>query len=238
MERNVPPVSQTLEIPNKTIFSAPTRHWPDEQTVDFIRFWSGELEQMSAEQILHWAADAFFPKLALVTTSFGLGGCVLTSMLPDVHKEMKVINIDTGYQFPETKETAQRLEEKYGVNIVRHRSGDSTYREVPLYRSDPSLCCHINKFAVLRGLAPHFDALVFGGRRGRPPSRKQILEWDEHLGLLRIYPLTRWTKRCLWEKISRESIPYNRLLDCGYSEIDCAPCTSPVFSDWDFTETA
>ncbi len=237
------PFAPVVSASHEVTPNSPSRYWPDRETEKFIRFWTPELEQMGAEQILHWAADTFDLKLALVTVSFGLGGCVLTSMLPKVCADLEVIHIDSGYLFPETRETANRLIEKYAVNIVRHSAETQTeerdfVQPVPRYRSTPARCCHERKYGVLQKLAPKYSALIFAGRRDQSRTPLPILQWDEHLDLLRIYPLARWSKRSLWEKITRESIPYNRLLDHGYSEVGCIPCTVPVFTDWDSVESA
>jgi hypothetical protein len=49
------------------------RHWPDDETKEFIHYWAEELEKYSSAQILQWAYDTYYSRLAVIST-FGLGG--------------------------------------------------------------------------------------------------------------------------------------------------------------------
>ncbi|HQF15315.1 MAG TPA: phosphoadenosine phosphosulfate reductase family protein, partial [Thermogutta sp.] len=71
------------------------------------------LEEAPAEVILRWAIDTFYPKLTMAT-AFGPEGCVILSILARLQPNVRVFNLDTGYQFRETLELRDRIAAKYG----------------------------------------------------------------------------------------------------------------------------
>lgn len=55
----------------------------------------------SPREILRWAVETYSPRLTMAT-AFGAEGCVLLHMLAEIDPQIRVFNLDTGYQFPET----------------------------------------------------------------------------------------------------------------------------------------
>ena len=62
------------------------------------------------EDILHWAANTYQQRLAVVT-SFQITGIVTLHMLHELGLEVDVLTIDTGLLFPETYDLMNRLQE-------------------------------------------------------------------------------------------------------------------------------
>ncbi|MCB0309545.1 MAG: phosphoadenosine phosphosulfate reductase family protein, partial [Bdellovibrionales bacterium] len=48
-------------------------------------------------------------------------------------------------------------------------------------------------------------------------------------GNFRIHPLANWTKKDVWQYITKHNLPEHPLLSQGYLSIGCKPCTRPVF---------
>src|SRR5271155_1803978 len=67
-------------------------------------------------EILEWAVDRFQPRLTMAT-AFGAEGCVLLHLLSEIDPKVRVFNLDTGYQFPETLELRDRIAERYGIEV-------------------------------------------------------------------------------------------------------------------------
>lgn len=205
---------------------------PDE--IEWLRWQNMRLERATAEEILTWAVDRYFPHFTMAT---GLGpeGCLILSMLAKIEPRVYVFNLDTGYQFPETLELRDRIAEKYGI-VVDLQQPELSVEEYeaahggPLYHANPDQCCHDRKIAVLRRVAKDFDAWASGIRRDQSPCRAgtPIVRWDSKFGLVKISPLATWTKKDVWKRIVQEQIPYNPLHDRGYPSIGCRPCTRAV----------
>jgi phosphoadenosine phosphosulfate reductase len=192
------------------------------------------LEHASAEEILAWAVERYFPRFTMAT---GLGpeGCVIISMLARIEPRMYVFNLDTGYQFPETLELRRRIVDRYGMEIHLEKPELPVWEYErlhggPVYRHDPDQCCFDRKIKTLHRVAARFDAWATGVRRDQGPSRAgtPIVRWDKKFGLVKICPLATWTKSQVWKRILDEDIPYNPLHDQGYASVGCWPCTRAI----------
>ena len=87
-----------------------------------------QFEDSSAIKILEYALNELKPKgEILFLTAFGPEGCVIMAMLHTLvknqlveAKSFTIANLDTGYQFQETLELKDKLEERYGFEILMH----------------------------------------------------------------------------------------------------------------------
>ncbi|MDR1957788.1 MAG: phosphoadenylyl-sulfate reductase [Planctomycetaceae bacterium] len=207
---------------------------PTPEQAEFIKHWNRKLEGNEPETILRWAIDTYAPKLTM-GTALGSSGCVILSILAKLETKIPVFNLDTGYQFPETLELLGKISAKYNITIERVSSELSVeeYEKLhggPLYLVDSNRCCYERKVRVLEKVAPNYDAWISGLRRDQGPTRANtpVVGWDAKFGLVKIAPLALWTNKDVWNRIVRESIPYNVLYDRGYTSIGCAPCTRPT----------
>src|SRR5262245_46736513 len=103
------------------------------------------LEGAPPRTILRWAVDTFHPRLTMAT-AFGAEGCCIIHMLAEIQPAVRVFNLETGYQFPETLELRERLKQRYGVEVeyVRPELTVAEYEAEhggPLYVHRPDQCC-------------------------------------------------------------------------------------------------
>ena len=186
------------------------------------------------QNILRWAVDEFHPRLTMAT-AFGAEGCCILHMLAEIEPGVRVFNLDTGYQFPETLELRERIKERYGIEVemVRPEMTVAEYEEEhggPLYRIRPDQCCHDRKILPLRRAVVGYDAWISAIRRDQTAHRAAagVVQWDGKFGLVKVNPLLSWTKKDVWRFIMEHEVPYNPLHDRGYPSIGCWPCTQPV----------
>ena len=200
-----------------------------------------QFEDSSAIKVLEYSLNEL-SKVGeiLFLTAFGPEGCVIMAMLHTLVKNQLIgaksfiiANLDTGYQFQETLELKDRLEEKYNFEILMHNPAlsvleqDLKYGE-RLYERDPDQCCFMRKLAPLQGLLEGKLAWITSIRREQTEHRAKALafEYDKKFKLGKINPLIKWTRSDIWKYIHENSVPYNPLLDNGYESIGCEPCTS------------
>ena len=146
-------------------------------------------------------------------------------MAPDV----PVYFIDTGFHFPETLQTLDRVRRRYpDLRLISVGPGSGAE---PLYRTgDLDGCCAANKVgpfdAVLAGTRAWFTGL----RRADAPSRADTrpVHWDERRGLVKVNPIISWTDDDVDDYIVENDVIVNPLLFDGYASIGCAPCTERV----------
>src|ERR1700754_4346018 len=116
----------------------------------------------SPQEILRWAIESFAPKLTMAT-AFGPEGCVILHMLAEIEPGVRVFNLDTGYQFPETLALRDRIAERYGIEVELVRA-ETTVPEYearhggPLYATNSDQCCHDRKIVPLRRAVEGYDA--------------------------------------------------------------------------------
>jgi len=114
---------------------------------------NGLLTGAAPTEILRWGVERFGSRLTMAT-AFGPEGCILIHMLAEIQAPVRIFNLDTGYQFPETLEVRDRLMEKYGVEIdlVSAEQTTAEYEAEhggPLYVANSDRCCHDRKIVPL-----------------------------------------------------------------------------------------
>jgi phosphoadenosine phosphosulfate reductase len=192
------------------------------------------LRGASPQDILRWAVLEFHPRLTMAT-AFGVEGCCLIHMLAEIEPGVRVFNLDTGYQFPETLELRERIRQRYGIDVelVRPDLAVAEYEAQhggPLYRDQPNQCCHDRKVVPLQRAVAGHDAWISAIRGDQTAERSaaDVVQWDARFDLVKVNPLLRWTQRDVWKFITHHNIPYNPLHDQGYPSIGCWPCTRAV----------
>ncbi|MCE2929265.1 MAG: phosphoadenylyl-sulfate reductase [Candidatus Caenarcaniphilales bacterium] len=196
-----------------------------------------ELDSYSAEKVL----EEIVKRLSnhgeiLFLTAFGPEGCVILEILSkiDQAKQIKIANLDTGYQFQETLELKDKFENKYNLSIqivspeLSVAEQDERYGK-NLFERDPDQCCYMRKLVPLNKLLEGKYAWISSIRKEQTEVRakSKIIEFDNKFQLGKINPLVNWTKSDVWKYIHENQIPYNLLLDKGYDSIGCEPCTKP-----------
>jgi phosphoadenosine phosphosulfate reductase len=198
-----------------------------------------KLNGQSPEAILGWAVERFGESL-LFSTAFGAEGCCILHMLGGLNANTRCVNLDTGYQFPETLKLRDRIRERYGIDVELIQP-DTTVPEYerehggPLFNIRPDQCCFDRKIVPLRRAIAGHEAWISSIRRDQTKDRAvaQVVQWDSKFGLAKINPLLSWTFKDVWKFIYQHQIPYNPLHDQNYPSIGCWPCTAPVLPGGD-----
>jgi phosphoadenosine phosphosulfate reductase len=203
-------------------------------TDDDLAAVSRGLEGKTPQEILAWAVRRFHPKL-MMATAFGPEGCCILHMLSEIEPGVRVINLDTGYQFAETLELRERIRQRYGIEVelVRPEQTVAEYEREhggPLYVHRPDQCCFDRKIVPLRRAVQGYAAWISAIRGDQTEHRRAagVAQWDAKFSLVKVNPLLRWTKKDVWKFLLDHDVPYNPLHDQGYPSIGCWPCTAPV----------
>lgn len=182
-----------------------------------------EFEDLPAAKIIQWAVDAFAPHLCLTAS---MTDAVLIDLAVKVDPAIEVVFIDTGYHFPETLETVERVRRHYGLNL---RLMTVPPHDEEHWKSDPENCCSAIKVGQLDRALAGKAAWMSGLRRDESPTRAEapVVSRDVR-GLVKVNPLATWTDDDVRVYLADHGVPYNPLLDQGYRSIGCWPCTKPV----------
>ena len=191
-------------------------------------------------EVVAWAVGRFGRTLA-VSSSFQIEDCVVIDL---AHKAapggFRVFALDTGRLPDETYLTAERVREKYGVDIEwtfpEREPVESLIRQKGLYSFRDSLdnrheCCGIRKVEPLGRALAGLDALVTGLRNEQSVTRTDtpaIERDDAHDGIVKLNPIVRWTMSEVRAYADEHRVPIHALHDRGYPSIGCAPCTRAI----------
>lgn len=190
-----------------------------------VRVRAAALRHSHPREALTWAAVTFRGRVAL-SVSFGGSGVVLAHMLAGVDRTVPVLFLDTRMLFEETYVHRRAFAERYGITVIDVTPDTDPG---PLYETDPDACCDIRKVEPMRKALGVFDAWISAIRRDQGPTRAdtEVVEYHEIDGrpLVKVHPLAYWTRPQVWRYIAEHGIPYNPLLDQGYSSLGCWPCT-------------
>ena len=130
-----------------------------------------------------------------MATAFGPEGCLLLHLLAYIEPRVRVFNLDTGYQFPETLGLRDRIAERYGIEVEMVRP-ETTVAEYgarhggPLDVANSDQCCYDRKIVPLRRALVGYDAWVTAIRADQSPHRAAapIVGPDPKFGLVKINP--------------------------------------------------
>ena len=181
---------------------------------------SRDFESWSAEKIIEWAVDSFSPHLSLTAS---MTDAVLIDLAIKVDPAIEVVFIDTGYHFPETLDTVERVRQHYGLNL---RMMTVALQDEPLWRADPENCCSAVKVGQLDRALSGKAAWMSGLRRAEADSRvtAPIVARDLR-GLIKINPIATWSDEDVTSYMEDNKVIVNPLLLDGFTSIGCQPCT-------------
>lgn len=183
--------------------------------------------ETDAASVIAWALAAH-PDLTM-PSAFNLNGVVLIDLAANAGYSGEVVFVDTGYHFPETLATRDRLAARYPqLNFVTLDAGDPT--PDGLYATDPDACCAARKVAplqrYLRERAP--SALLNARSREQTGDRADIPFVEDGGARRKINPLAHWTRAQLEAYAREHDLPVNPLYFDGFLSIGCWPCTRAV----------
>jgi phosphoadenosine phosphosulfate reductase len=170
------------------------------------------------------------------TTSFGLEDQAITHALLSQKLAVEVATLDTGRLFPETCEAWAETERRYDTRITvftpDHVSVEALLARHGAYGMRSSLaarleCCSVRKVDPLARALAGSAAWITGIRADQSAGRAAFapVAFDRQRGLIKANPLFDWTRDETLDFVRAHRIPYNKLHDCGFLSIGCAPCT-------------
>jgi phosphoadenosine phosphosulfate reductase len=191
-----------------------------------------ELEGAHPTEVLRWAGDTFGSRFAITSS---MGDAVLTSLAAEAAPGIEVIFLDTGYHFPQTLETRDRVAAELDVKVVTARPQLTVAQQnvkygQSLYARDPDLCCAMRKVEPLNRLLRGYEAWGSGIRRDESPSRANtpVVGWDARRHMVKVNPLACWTQADVDAYAAERGVIVNPLVELGFASIGCAPCTRRV----------
>ena len=197
------------------------------------------LAAASPAEVLRWAIGRFGQSLA-IASSFSIEDNVVTDIAFKIDPKVRVFALDTGRLPEETYQTADRVRDKYGIEIEwlfpDRIAVEALLRKKGLYSFMESLdnrheCCGIRKVEPLGRILATLDGWVTGLRRDQAVTRAETpaVEFDAgHGGMAKLNPIIAWGDSDLWGYADANRVPIHPLHKKNYPSIGCAPCTRAI----------
>jgi phosphoadenosine phosphosulfate reductase len=173
------------------------------------------------------------------STSLGLEDQAILHAIARTASLIDVFTLDTGRHFPETLETLDRSQQRYGLR-VRVIAPDAEDLEKLVARDGlfgfrlsveaRKACCNMRKVRPLRRALEGAAVWITGLRRGQSAGRGTVpfAAWNEEYGLVTVNPLADWSLERLEAYVAANDIPVNPLHARGFPSIGCQPCTRAI----------
>jgi phosphoadenosine phosphosulfate reductase len=196
---------------------------------------NARFELAGPEEIVRWAVDTFADGLSIGASFGGASGMAILHMAARLKPDVHVFVLDTDYLFEETHETMRRSAEALALTGVEVYKSKLTHEEqarqfgAALWMRDPDLCCELRKVEPNRRALEGRTAWMSGLRRDQSDGRSgiPIVAWNTRFGVVKVNPLANWSEAETWRYVVDNGVPYNPLLDHGYTSIGCYNCTIP-----------
>lgn len=181
--------------------------------------------------VIRWALAAH-PDL-LMPSAFNLNGVVLLDLAVRAGYAGEVVFVDTGFHFPQTLATRDRLAARYPeltfvtLNAGAHPDDGQTAPE--LYQTDPDACCAARKVQPLQAyLRQKQPSALLNARSREQASTRAEIPFVEKGARVKVNPLAHWTREQLEAYTKEHDLPVNPLYFDGFLSVGCWPCTRAV----------
>jgi len=173
------------------------------------------------------------------STSLGIEDQAVLNAIAASGANIDVFTLDTGRHFPETLETLETSENRYGLKIRvmfpdAHEVEELVSRDgIQGFRfsiENRKACCDVRKVRPLKRALAGAAGWVTGLRREQSAGRSHVAfaAWDSADGLVKLNPLADWTFQQLEDYIAANDVPVNPLHARGFPSIGCQPCTRAI----------
>ncbi|OGV90878.1 hypothetical protein A3A66_00865 [Microgenomates group bacterium RIFCSPLOWO2_01_FULL_46_13] len=175
------------------------------------------------------SAFAEFPRI-FAACSFGKDSRVIIDLSLSLKPDLEFIGIDTGYEFPETLNFADKLVRATGMNFRWIKPSTATKKIIDqeyngsFIKNGQYKCCAM-KLPAIEELLSRYQAWITGLRRDETEYRKNT-KLVESGRIVKVNPLAHWTNQDIWQYIHSRHLAYHPLYDLGFTSLGCQPCTT------------
>lgn len=167
-------------------------------------------------------------KRIILTSSFGTTAVYLLHLYYKQNIKQKVYFLDTFFHFDETILYKNQLTKLFNLEVKElYPEGwkNRFAHEHTLWKSNPDLCCSVNKVEPMLQIKQKADIWVSGlmGWQNEHRQNMDIFQWQD--GILKFYPIIDVQEDDVQEYLAKWSLPVHPLKPLGYESVGCKHCT-------------
>jgi len=205
----------------------PAWHDPGAHDAAALESLSQALESRSPEQRVEWALTNL-PGPFVLSSSFGAQAAVALHLVTRLAPRIPVVLVDTRYLYPETRQFAADLAERFDLDLrIYHMSHSATEFEAGHGRLWEQGAAGLARYNEIAKLEPFRRALrelganswFSGLRRAQSTTRRGLRVLQRLDGRFKVHPIVDWTDRDVGRYLKRHGLPWHPLWDQGYVSI-------------------
>jgi len=184
---------------------------------------------MLAEERIREFYRMFDAEKVLLTSSFGTNSVYLLHLISKVNRRQKVHFINTNYLFEETIKYKNDIARDFTLEVIEARPDPTSHaitREEKTYKSNPDLCCGVNKVATLNSVLDDYNVWMAGVMNTQTDTRKDFDIFQIVHNKLKFMPLADYSELEVQFYIKSLYLPPHPLKAQGYGSVGCTHCTS------------
>lgn len=179
-----------------------------------------------------------------VTVSFSGGKDSLAAygIASKAVKDLSLIFVDTGLEYPETLEYVRRFSKDRNLKLIEASAGDAFWDNVDTFgppAKDFRWCCKVCKLGPITDLIadnfPEGTVTIEGNRMLESFARSKIGFVSRNPFVpsqINLNPVRTWNAAEIWCYIWMRRLEYNPLYDRDFERIGCYLCASCLASEW------
>ncbi|WKN30443.1 phosphoadenylyl-sulfate reductase [Porifericola rhodea] len=167
-------------------------------------------------------------KNIILTSSFGTTAVYLLHLYYKMNIRQEVYFLDTTFHFDETIVYKNKLKQMFDLEVKELHPEDwknAFTRENKLWKSDPDLCCSVNKVEPMLQIKQEADIWVSGLMGWQNEHRKNLDIFQVQDGTLKFYPIIDVKEEDVKDYLIKWALPVHPLKPLGYESIGCKHCT-------------
>ncbi|MEK6480800.1 phosphoadenylyl-sulfate reductase [Catalinimonas sp. 4WD22] len=187
-------------------------------------------QSMSPEERIRalYSNKSLNEKNIILTSSFGTTAVYLLHLYYKMNIRQEVYFLDTSFHFDETLMYKHKLTQMFALKVKELHPEDwknAFTRENEVWRTDPDLCCSVNKVEPMLQIKQVADIWVSGLMGWQNEQRKNldIFQWKD--GTLKFYPIVDVKENEVKDYLAKWSLPTHPLKPLGYESVGCKHCT-------------
>jgi len=164
----------------------------------------------------------------ILTSSFGTTAVYLLHLFYRQNIRQEIIFLNTGFHFRETLAYKERLMSNFDLHVKELLPEDWKHtfaREQQLWKTDPDLCCSVNKVEPMLQIKKSADIWISGLMGWQNSHRRNLNIFQPQEGVLKFYPLIDVEEETVRQYIEKWDLPVHPLKPLGYESIGCQHCT-------------
>jgi len=203
-----------------------------EQTIEQIDIeaLNKKYNSLSIPERIKEVYNDFAQEEIMLTSSFATTSSYLLHLFAEHHPSQLVYFIDTGYHFEQTLIYKDYLTKIYNLNVedVKAEAWKHEFTtKDQTWKTDPDLCCTVNKVEPLNALKGKYKVWVSGLMKWQSDHRKTLNIFEERNGIIKFYPLLDVSREEREAYIKEHLLPFHPLQAKGYFSVGCKHCTVP-----------